>query len=94
MLLRRNLCVLILILFSRVLISAPLQIIITIAGRGKVGDGARQACDELGVKWIKASELEKVATTSGTSRGFLPFLNLTDLPPRRGRSARAVRMPP
>ncbi|GAA5862042.1 hypothetical protein JCM8547_001567 [Rhodosporidiobolus lusitaniae] len=39
-------------------------IVIIIAGRGKVGKGARQACDELGVRWVKADELEKLASGS------------------------------
>ncbi|GAA5888440.1 hypothetical protein JCM6882_008620 [Rhodosporidiobolus microsporus] len=37
-------------------------LVITISGRGKVGDGARQACDELGVEWVKADDLEKLAS--------------------------------
>ncbi|BGP35159.1 hypothetical protein JCM10296v2_006989 [Rhodotorula toruloides] len=36
-------------------------IVITISGRGKVGDGARRALDELGVEWIKADKLPEVA---------------------------------
>ncbi|GAA5827914.1 hypothetical protein JCM11251_007729 [Rhodosporidiobolus azoricus] len=40
-------------------------LVITISGRGKVGDGARQACDQLGVEWVRADELEKL--TSGSN---------------------------
>ncbi|GAA6037702.1 hypothetical protein JCM8097_002296 [Rhodosporidiobolus ruineniae] len=55
-------------------------LIITISGRGKVGDGARQACDELGVEWVQANELERLASDSDvpTSKIYACHLELGD----------------
>ncbi|GAA6055041.1 hypothetical protein JCM3770_006708 [Rhodotorula araucariae] len=39
-------------------------LVITLSGRGKVGDGARKALDELGVQWVKAGELPELAKSS------------------------------
>ncbi|GAA5864875.1 hypothetical protein JCM1840_004934 [Sporobolomyces johnsonii] len=41
-------------------------IVITISGRGKVGEGARQALNQLPVKWIKAHELERTVRDPAT----------------------------
>lgn len=38
--------------------------VITVSGRGKVGDGARKALDELGVVWIKVEELPSVVNSA------------------------------
>ncbi|BGO95319.1 hypothetical protein JCM10020v2_007033 [Rhodotorula toruloides] len=42
-------------------------IVIAVSGRGKVGDGARRALDELGVEWIKADMLSEVVNRAPTT---------------------------
>lgn len=42
-----------------------IQIIITLSGRGKVGEGAKQALNQLKVKWVKDHELKKLSTDPG-----------------------------
>ncbi|GAA6007492.1 hypothetical protein JCM11491_004182 [Sporobolomyces phaffii] len=55
-------------------------IIITLSGRGKVGQGARQALDQLGVEWVKDHQLEKLATdpTTDTRKVYACHLELQD----------------
>ncbi|GAA5979312.1 hypothetical protein JCM11641_001991 [Rhodosporidiobolus odoratus] len=53
-------------------------LVITISGRGKVGDGARQVCDELGAIWIQASELEKLVAEGDAGQIYACHLELGD----------------
>ncbi|BGP19894.1 hypothetical protein JCM10213_008632 [Rhodosporidiobolus nylandii] len=56
----------------------PLNIVIS--GGGKVGDGAKHACDELGVQWVTAEQLEKLANdpTVDTKQIYACHLELAD----------------
>ncbi|GAA5960892.1 hypothetical protein JCM3765_007527 [Sporobolomyces pararoseus] len=55
-------------------------IIITLSGRGKVGEGAKQVLDQLDVKWVKDSELKKLSTdpNTDTRRIYACHLELHD----------------
>ncbi|GAA6063495.1 hypothetical protein JCM10212_004454 [Sporobolomyces blumeae] len=55
-------------------------IIITLSGRGKVGQGARQVLDQLDVKWVKDYELETLSQdpTTSTKQIYACHLELQD----------------
>ncbi|BGP51397.1 hypothetical protein JCM10450v2_007339 [Rhodotorula kratochvilovae] len=53
-------------------------LVITLSGRGKVGDGAREALDELGVQWVKAAELPELAKSGDTRTIYACHLELSD----------------
>ncbi|GAA5839177.1 hypothetical protein JCM9279_002618 [Rhodotorula babjevae] len=53
-------------------------LVITLSGRGKVGDGARKALDELGVRWVKADELQGVVKSGDNKTIYACHLELGD----------------
>ncbi|TNY24064.1 Saccharopine dehydrogenase-domain-containing protein [Rhodotorula diobovata] len=53
-------------------------LVVTLSGRGKVGDGARKALDELGVRWVKADELPEIAKSGDAKTIYGCHLELGD----------------
>ncbi|GAA5891472.1 hypothetical protein JCM8208_007293 [Rhodotorula glutinis] len=53
-------------------------LVVTLSGRGKVGDGARKALDELGVRWVKADELSSVVKSGDVKTIYACHLELAD----------------